>query len=52
MYNLKLPKAIQIKIEPYEHQAYRWVTPSEALGMNPVDDLPQCIDMYYSTKTG
>ena len=49
MYALQLPKAIEVKIEPYEHQAYRWVTPASAIKMNLVDDLDECIRMYYGT---
>ena len=30
-----------------EHQGYRWVTPEEALMLDLVTDLPECIVMYY-----
>lgn len=47
MYALKLPESIDVKIQPYEHADCRWVTPVEAVGMNLVDDLDACINMYY-----
>jgi 8-oxo-dGTP pyrophosphatase MutT (NUDIX family) len=43
----------QVKIVPevlinnQEHKAYKWVTPSEALKMDLIEDLDSCIKMYY-----
>jgi 8-oxo-dGTP pyrophosphatase MutT (NUDIX family) len=47
MYHLKTMDPIEVTIQPYEHQMYRWVTPTEALRMELVDDLDKCIEMYY-----
>ncbi len=47
MFRTMLDTLPEIKIEPYEHQAFTWVTPEESLKINLVDDLDECIKMYY-----
>jgi len=36
-----------VTVNPDEHAEYRWVKPVEALEMNLIDDLDECIRMYY-----
>lgn len=40
-------KMPDIVINPAEHQKYIWVTPAEAVKMNLVHDLADCINMHY-----
>ncbi len=47
MFRTDLDALPVIKIEPYEHQAFVWVTPEASLKLNLVDDLDECIKMYY-----
>jgi hypothetical protein len=35
-------------ISPLEHQAFHWATPTEALAMDLVHDLDECIRMFYN----
>ncbi len=37
----------QVVIDPTAHKAFRWVTPEEALKMNLVDDLDECVKITY-----
>ncbi|MEK7564441.1 MAG: NUDIX hydrolase [Patescibacteria group bacterium] len=37
----------EVIISPKEHQAYIWASPSEALKMDLIHDLDDCIKMYY-----
>ncbi len=36
-----------VLIKEDEHQAYKWVTPDESLSLNLVDDLDECIKLFY-----
>lgn len=47
MYSVILDEIPEIKINPNEHQDYKWVTPQDALSLNLVTDLDECIKMYY-----
>lgn len=47
MFHTQLDALPNILIEPKEHQGFTWVTPEESLKMNLVDDLDECIKMYY-----
>jgi 8-oxo-dGTP pyrophosphatase MutT (NUDIX family) len=47
MYRVKLNEFPNIKIDPTEHQDYKWATPQEALALDLVEDLDECIRMYY-----
>jgi 8-oxo-dGTP pyrophosphatase MutT (NUDIX family) len=47
MYQTKLDAIPEIKINPIEHQDYKWATPQEALSLDLVTDLDDCIRMYY-----
>jgi 8-oxo-dGTP diphosphatase len=50
MYHLKSSTRPVITLSPTEHQAYRWVSPTNALAMNLVDDLDTCIEMFYFSQ--
>jgi hypothetical protein len=50
MYVTKLDALPQIQIEADAHETYSWVTPSEALTMNLIHDLGECIKLYYSVE--
>lgn len=50
MFKANLDNYKSIKINPKEHQSFKWVSPSQALGMNLVRGLDQCIEMFYDTK--
>jgi 8-oxo-dGTP pyrophosphatase MutT (NUDIX family) len=47
MFSCELATRPEIRINPHEHQGYRWVTPHEALKMDLIHDLDECIKMYY-----
>lgn len=47
MYVVKLTELPQVVIEPECHDQFVWVTPKEALGMNLIHDLGDCIKVYY-----
>lgn len=47
MYHLQLTKKPEIQLSPKEHQAFKWVSPRDALTMPLVDDLDTCITMFY-----
>ncbi len=47
MYSYKLPRKPVIKISVYEHEEYVWVSAKKALSLNLVDDLDECIKMFY-----
>ncbi|MBI2032130.1 MAG: NUDIX hydrolase [Candidatus Levybacteria bacterium] len=51
MYHYKLPREVPIKISDYEHKEYKWVDPKKALNLKLVDDLDECIKMYYFNKS-
>lgn len=41
----------RIRLNFREHQNFRWVSLSEALGMNLVEDLDECIKSYCMTRS-
>ena len=47
MYKLEINEIPKIKINSTEHQDYKWATPQEALSLDLVTDLDECIKMYY-----
>lgn len=49
MFRVELKSKRDILINLREHQAFRWVVPQEALTMNLVTDLDECIRMFYGT---
>jgi len=36
-----------VQINPSEHKAYLWVPPKHSLGMNLIQDLDDCIRLFY-----
>ncbi|MEK7083085.1 MAG: NUDIX hydrolase [Patescibacteria group bacterium] len=48
MFRIELKSKPEILINPKEHQLFRWVIPREALAMNLVTDLDECIKMFYA----
>jgi len=46
----KLKCKPKIEIEPNEHNDYRWVSPKDALKLPLVQDLDECIKLYYSAQ--
>ncbi len=49
MFSYALEIRPDIKINPGEHQSYTWVLPQEAIQMDLVHDLDECIEMFYGT---
>lgn len=47
MYKIELNEIPKIKINPAEHQDYKWATPQDALSLDLVTDLDECIKMYH-----
>lgn len=47
MFSTKLVTMPTIQVNPLEHQDFTWVSPSEALRMRLVEDLDECIRMFY-----
>lgn len=45
-----LPTKPEIRISPNEHKGYKWVTPDEALKMDLIHDLDECITTYFGMK--
>ena len=41
---------LPITIDPTEHKGFTWVTPTDALGMQLMDDEPECIEMTYPQR--
>lgn len=37
----------KVRINPEEHQGFKWIDPSEALGLPLIQDLDACIRMVY-----
>lgn len=47
MFATNLSEKPNVLINPHEHQGYVWVSPSEALTMNLIHDMDECIRIYY-----
>jgi 8-oxo-dGTP pyrophosphatase MutT (NUDIX family) len=47
IFSLKLDKRPIVKINPGEHKAFQWRTPTEALTENIIQDLDSCIKLFY-----
>lgn len=47
IYDYKLESSIEIKIDPLAHKEYSWTKPKEALAMNLIQDLDECIKINY-----
>ncbi len=47
MFSSKFDSRPVIKINEKEHGGFEWVSPSEALTMDLVDDLDECVKLFY-----
>ena len=47
MFRTRITEKPEIKIDQNEHKAFKWVRPDEALKMNLVSGLDECIKMVY-----
>ena len=47
MFRAKLDGVSEIILSESEHEAYKWVSPEDALGLELVRDLDRCIKMFY-----
>ncbi|MEK7507581.1 MAG: NUDIX hydrolase [Patescibacteria group bacterium] len=48
IFSNKLDIRPEIKINEKEHKSFKWVLPEEALRMDLVDDLDECIKLFYN----
>ena len=49
MFSTAVPVLPEVTINPPEHQGFAWVTPAEALKMDYIHDLDECIRVFYGT---
>lgn len=47
IYKLHLNRNPLVKIDSNSHKDFKWVSPTEALGMNLIPDLDSCIEFCY-----
>jgi 8-oxo-dGTP pyrophosphatase MutT (NUDIX family) len=47
IFHLQLGILPKVKINPDEHKAFTWATPDNALKMNLIEDLDNCIKLFY-----
>jgi len=47
VFQTKLKGQEEIKLNPEEHKNYKWVTPKNALKMNLIPALDECIKLFY-----
>ncbi len=47
MFYSKLPNKPVITLSAKEHKDFKWLTPTKALKLNLVDDLGECIKLFY-----
>jgi 8-oxo-dGTP pyrophosphatase MutT (NUDIX family) len=47
IYHTQLEQKQEIIINPKEHKNFKWITPQKALGMNLIQDLDECIKLFY-----
>ena len=50
MFRLQLPQKITIILNPREHKEFRWTSPVNALTMDLVPDLGECIRISYGLR--
>ena len=47
MFHTVLDERKDIRINPEEHKDFKWTSPEDALKMNLIQDLDNCIKLYY-----
>lgn len=47
IYYTNLAYKPEIILTPAEHKDYQWIDPKQALNMNLIQDLAQCIELFY-----
>ena len=50
MFRAKLDFRLEIKINNQEHAHFKWVSPQESLKLSLVDDLDECIKVFYKLE--
>ncbi|MCX6819163.1 MAG: NUDIX hydrolase [Candidatus Aenigmarchaeota archaeon] len=50
IFHASLPEKADIKIRASEHTDFKWITPKEAINLQLVPDLYDCIMLFYSIK--
>ena len=50
MFSTTLGERPEIRLSPSEHKAAVWVSPREALSMNLIFDLDECIRLFYPIR--
>ncbi len=48
MFHLKIDKKTEITLNPVEHSEYKWFSGEDALKENLIEDLDECIKMFYN----
>ena len=51
MYALKMIENHEIKLDFEAHKTFRWVTPKEALNLNLIQDLEECIKIFFALNS-
>lgn len=52
MFSTKLNNLPLVQTSPHEHSEFKWVSPTEALQMNLIHDLPESIKLFYAGRSG
>ena len=47
IFHFDLPKQIDVRINPEEHKEFKWIEPREALALDLIPGLDQCIRIFY-----
>lgn len=50
IFSLKLEQKPEVILEKNGHKDFKWVTRDECLKLNYIQDLDECITLYYGTK--
>jgi 8-oxo-dGTP diphosphatase len=50
MFSTKLDSPAVITINPNEHSEFHWVSPTDAMQLQLIHDLPESIELYYKKR--
>lgn len=50
IFHLVLPEKPIVQIRETEHLGFMWVTPKEALEIDLIQDLDECIELFYDVR--